>query len=99
MIIAGFMLIVACIFGWSQINRQQDFLETQQTQSTSAVLRVSPAEAKERFNHGDAVFVDVRSPESFAEAHIPGAVNIPMNEFEARWKELDSGQSIILYCT
>ncbi|MEN6408997.1 MAG: rhodanese-like domain-containing protein, partial [Anaerolineaceae bacterium] len=59
----------------------------------------SPADAKGILGQGNAVFVDVRSPESYAEAHIPGSVNIPIDVFETRWKEMDPDRIIILYCT
>ena len=35
-----------------------------------------------------ALLVDVRSGTEFASGHIPGAVNIPMDEIEARLDEM-----------
>jgi phage shock protein E len=37
--------------------------------------------------------LDVRTPGEFAEGHIPGAVNIPLQELEARLAELESQRS------
>lgn len=46
--------------------------------------------------------VDVRSPEEFAAGHVPGAVNLPVDEIMARYQELaavrSNGRSIVLYC-
>lgn len=41
------------------------------------------------------IIIDVRSPEEFAEKHIPGAINIPLSELESRSGELY--QSEILF--
>ena len=45
-----------------------------------------------------SLLVDVRSPSEFASGHIPGAVNIPMEQIEARIDDLPLHQPIILAC-
>jgi rhodanese-related sulfurtransferase len=45
-----------------------------------------------------ALLVDVRSGSEFASGHIPGAINIPMEEIEARLDDLDVNLPIILIC-
>jgi rhodanese-related sulfurtransferase len=45
-----------------------------------------------------AQLVDVRSASEFASGHIPGAVNIPMDQIEARLDDLRPGVPIILVC-
>jgi rhodanese-related sulfurtransferase len=47
---------------------------------------------------GVALLVDVRSGFEFASGHIPGAINIPMEEIEARLDDLDVNLPIILIC-
>ena len=44
--------------------------------------------------------VDVRTPEEFAEGHIPGAVNMDVNgeAFEAQVATLDPSRPVALYC-
>ena len=44
-----------------------------------------------------AQLIDVRSPSEFASGHVPGAVNIPMDEIESRLADLSTG-SIVLIC-
>ncbi len=57
------------------------------------------AEALERRDRGEAVLIDLRSPEAHAAGHIPGAVNIPAHEIEARAAEIRKmGRMPILYC-
>ncbi|MCA9923290.1 MAG: hypothetical protein KC419_23485 [Anaerolineales bacterium] len=63
------------------------------------VARIDLADAKERFDAGTAVFVDVRDPEEYAAAHIPGAVLMSLEEIDARHMELTVQPEIITYCT
>jgi phage shock protein E len=43
--------------------------------------------------------VDVRTPEEFAEGHVPGAVNIPFDQMAARAGELGPATTpVLLYC-
>jgi rhodanese-related sulfurtransferase len=45
-----------------------------------------------------ATVVDVREPLEFAEAHVPGAVLIPMSELPGRVAELDATEPVYLIC-
>lgn len=62
-----------------------------------AVPRVSLSEAKDAFDSGEAIFVDVRRSDAYAEAHISGALSIPEQELADRMEELDPDQWIIPY--
>lgn len=66
---------------------------------TRSVPRVGLEEALQAYEQGEAVFLDVRSAESFALQHITGAVNLPENELPARINELNKNAWIIPYCT
>lgn len=46
----------------------------------------------------DAQLIDVRSPSEFASGHIPGAINIPMDQIEARLEDINRTQPVILIC-
>ena len=63
------------------------------------VQRIGLQDAKAAYDQNQAVFVDVRTPDQYAAGHIPGAVNIPLADFENRMNELDPNQWIITYCT
>ncbi len=63
------------------------------------IQRVSLEEAKQAFDEGTAVFLDVRGDDVYAMEHVTGALSIPLGEVESRLGELDPGQWIIPYCT
>lgn len=45
-----------------------------------------------------AQLVDVRSPAEFASGHAPGSVNIPLQELEARARELSPDRWVVVAC-
>jgi rhodanese-related sulfurtransferase len=42
--------------------------------------------------------VDVRSPDEYASGHVSGAVNIPIDELEARSAEIPQNRPVVTYC-
>lgn len=65
-----------------------------------AVPRIAPSVLKERLDAGDSLLVvDARSSDEYAEAHIPGAISVPLSDLEARMDELPRDQEIVFYCT
>jgi len=44
------------------------------------------------------IIVDIRDDASYDEGHIPGAINIPLNELGYRLFSLDKTKDIIVYC-
>jgi 3-mercaptopyruvate sulfurtransferase SseA len=67
--------------------------------SNPEIPRTPLAEAKNAFDRQEAIFLDVRSSESYKTSHIQGALNIPFSEILDRYRQLDSARWIILYCT
>jgi phage shock protein E len=59
--------------------------------------RGKSAEAHERVEQG-ATLLDVRTREEFAEGHLPGAVNVPVQELGTRLDELPEGEGYVVYC-
>ncbi len=68
----------------------------------AAPTDMSRDELKARQAKGQpTVLIDVRSPAEFAAGHIPGAINIPVDQVEARIGEIDKLRGkgeIVLYC-
>lgn len=46
----------------------------------------------------DGVILDVRGKAEFDIGHVPGAINIPLNELRSRANELPRGKPVYLYC-
>lgn len=62
---------------------------------------VTPAELLSRLEGPDApVILDVRSPEEYADGHIPGAINVPYDQIEARIDFLEEHREaeVVVYC-
>ncbi len=45
-----------------------------------------------------AAVLDVRQPDEYATAHVPGAVLIPLGELEARQSEVPEGDPLYVIC-
>jgi rhodanese-related sulfurtransferase/predicted transcriptional regulator len=59
---------------------------------------VSREELLERVRAGLVTVLDVRPGDEYAIGHLPGAVNIPLKELEARLAELTPDREIVAYC-
>lgn len=66
------------------------------------VSRISPEDLSAKLGAGEKlVIVDLRHRYDFEAdpRRIPGAIHLPVEDFEARGHEIPQGQEIILYCT
>ena len=59
---------------------------------------VSRDELIERMRDGLVTLLDVRPEDEFSAAHLPGAVNIPLADLEARLGDVDRAREIVAYC-
>ena len=69
--------------------------------SDAEVSRVPPDQAKAAFDRGDAIIVDVRGPDAYAQKHVSGALEISLGviETDPTTVPLDKNKWIITYCT
>ncbi|MDR8414703.1 metalloregulator ArsR/SmtB family transcription factor [Nonomuraea sp. 3-1Str] len=59
---------------------------------------VTAAELAARLADPGTIVVDVRSAASYATAHLPGAVSVPLAELRERLEELSRDAEIVAYC-
>jgi rhodanese-related sulfurtransferase len=64
----------------------------------SQLATIGREELLERMHAGEVVVLDVRPPAEYAAGHLPGAVNVPPGELEARLRDLPDGQPVVAYC-
>ena len=72
------------------------------TKQDPAVVRMAMAEFATIQAKRGALVIDVRSPESFSAGHIPGAINIPLDDIATRARDIVSragGRPIVTYCS
>jgi len=67
------------------------------------IPRLSLVGAKSRFNQKNALFLDARNAEEYAEGHIPGALAFSANDFDKLAPQIlpqlkDKHQELITYC-
>ena len=80
---------------------QQAAVQAEPTRALSSAQVITSAELVERLEGPDTpVILDVRTPEEYAEGHIPGAINVPHDQVAASLDSLESflvGE-IVVYC-
>lgn len=59
---------------------------------------LSRADLVRRLTDGDAVLLDVRPALEYRQGHIAGARSIPVEQIEARLRELDPAREVVAYC-
>jgi len=59
---------------------------------------ITAAQLAELLDKGEALVVDVREVNEFADGHIPGAVNMPLSTFQASRLPKPEGKTVILNC-
>lgn len=70
------------------------------TNNGASTAHLTAGEYKKRFVETDTphLLVDVRTAAEFAEGHIRGARNLPVQEMERKMRELPKDKPVILYC-
>ena len=60
---------------------------------------LTPQQLQSRFGTPEApLVVDLRAPVEFGVAHVPGAINIPLEELEDRLDEVSNDNGVLVYC-
>ncbi|MGV0969481.1 rhodanese-like domain-containing protein [Empedobacter sp.] len=90
--IAGTLFLGSCASNSSSLEGKEARIE----EVTSTLDNVNEINFKNKKN----VLLDVRTPEEFAEGHVPGAVNIDVKNpnFEEEIQKLDTKKNYFIYC-
>lgn len=60
---------------------------------------ISPEEVERLINEKSGIsIIDVREPSEFADGHIYGAINIPVNWIQSRMNEINAAEEHIMVC-
>lgn len=59
---------------------------------------VAPGELMDRAKKGLVTVLDVRPAEEYTAGHLPGAINIPVDQLGSRLKRLPKRKEIVAYC-
>jgi rhodanese-related sulfurtransferase len=59
---------------------------------------IAATELLDRARKGLVTVLDVRPPEEFVSGHVPGALNIPVEQLTRRLRELPKGKEVVAYC-
>ena len=59
---------------------------------------VSAQELDQMIRASEALIVDVREVNEYADGHIPGAINMPLSTFQASQLPAATGKTIVLNC-
>jgi rhodanese-related sulfurtransferase len=79
------------------LNAGYFLLKPATTQTTTLPSEVSVAEAATLRDAG-AFVLDVRQPEEWEQAHIPGAALIPLGELQVRSNEVPKDVNVVVVC-
>lgn len=96
---AAVLVLSIIVMVVAQNLRKSQIANPGQYSNQDQIPRVTVAEAYQAAIDGEAVLLDTRGEAQFNALHVSGAINIPINEFEARLGELDPDTWYITYCT
>lgn len=98
------ILIIVLVISFTGCNTQNTKIMDKQDEHLSAKVEyqnITPQEAKKRLDEEkNIILLDVRTPEEYAEKHIPGSILIPVNviEEEAPLILTDKNNPVFVYC-
>lgn len=71
-----------------------------QTNTESNITTITASELKDKIDNQENIYIlDVQSEQNYLTKHIPGSINIPYEQLEARIKEIPNNKEIITTCT
>lgn len=82
---------------------EKQFVQVQQIKqeflnANTGIDEVSLAELNDRMKKGEVLLIDVRPKEEYENAHIPGAISVPMEELKEKLNSLPTNRDVVAYC-
>ncbi len=100
-LIAAVVLVAALAIVFVLVGSSAPAPQTTMVENAVVVSGViSPAQYTSQFADTNAqhLLLDVRTAEEFASGHLPGAVNISLQDLPSRLGEVPVDQPVVLYC-
>ena len=72
--------------------------QLQPVQTSTEFAKIGRDEAYRLWKANAAIFIDVRSFQSYSQGHIKGALSIPGSQLIERYSEVTPGKMVITYC-
>lgn len=90
-----FALLLIAIGSHTQFLHADDKLVNKST-----VEKIDVEKFDQKRQERDAVVLDVRTPKEFAEGHVPGAMNVDLNDpkFSQKVGDLDKSKTYLVHC-
>lgn len=63
------------------------------------ITRIAPEDVRPKHTRNEVTVIDVRDAASYAAAHIPGALHIPLARIEGEIQYLPKDKQIVTYCS
>ncbi len=70
------------------------------SEKMQAFTSINPAQLTQLVNHQNAIVIDTRAPDAFAQGHITNAINIPLSDFTSNTVPFEKykNNTVIAYC-
>ncbi len=86
------------ILAWYDSGYPVDTQPVGDTYQTISYPEIDVVEAHARLQANELLLVDVREPDEYANGHLPGAINIPLNSLSEHLHELQQASTVLLVC-
>jgi 3-mercaptopyruvate sulfurtransferase SseA len=95
------ILMISCLaVGLAcQTAKMSDVDDKETSVGSDGANRITLAGAKKIFDAGNIFIVDTRAAAAYDSEHIKGAINMPLDAVDARWKEIPADKQVIAYCS
>jgi rhodanese-related sulfurtransferase len=64
----------------------------------ASYANITSTQAKSLIDKGKIFLLDVRTPDEYRQAHLQGAVLIPVDQVERRLREIPKDKTVLVYC-